>query len=99
MRAAKITSITQLLNPIPDDYIIYFKQGFFAECYRRNPDPKVRAKYPMERQMWLDSLDKAIRQGDREMDDVGFYPGSQIMDAGMSWNPINPAMPYGPWSN
>lgn len=97
MRAPKFKSLGQLLNPIPDDYATYFKQGFFAECYRRNPDPKVRAKYPMERQMWLESLDKAVRQGDREMDDVGFYPGTNVMDTGWCWNPINPAQPYGPW--
>lgn len=98
MRPPRLQSVNQLLNPIPDDYITYFKQGFFAECYRRNPDPKVRAKYQMERQMWLEALDKAVRQGDREMDDFGFYPGSQIMD--QTWGCVypNPSQPYGPWS-
>lgn len=98
MRCPRFTTLSQLLNPVPDDYATYFKQGFFAECFRRNPDPKVRAKYPMERQIWLDSLDKAVRQGDREMDDVGFFPGTNVMDTGWCANPINPAQPYGPWS-
>lgn len=97
MRAPRFTTLGQLLNPIPDDYATYFKQGFFAECYRRSPDPKVRAKYPMERQIWLEALDKAVRQADKELDDFGFYPGSQVMDTGASFNPINPAMPYGVW--
>lgn len=99
MRAPRFTTLGQLLNPIPDDYAIYFKQGFFAECYRRNPDPKVSAKYTMERQLWLEALDKAVKQSDREQDDLGFYPGTQIMDTGWNWNPISPSMPYGPWSN
>ena len=99
MRAPKITSVNQLLNPIPDDYITYFKQGFFAECFRRNPDQKVRSKYAQEREMWLTALDRAVKQGDRELDDFGFYPGQQIMDTGWSYQPISPALPYGPWSN
>lgn len=99
MRAPRFTSLSQLLNPIPDDYATYFKQGFFAECYRRNPDPKVHAKYPMERQMWLDALDKAVRQGDRELDDFGFYPGSTgVMDTGWGFTITTPAYPYGPFS-
>jgi hypothetical protein len=97
MRPPRFTSLAQTLEPVPDDYAVYFKDGFFAECYRRNPEPKVRAKYPQERQIWLEALDKAVRQGDREMDDMGFYPGSGVMDTGYSFNPVNPAMPYGPW--
>lgn len=80
LRAPRFTSLQQTLEPIPDDYATFFKQGFFAECYRRNPDPKVRAKYPLERQMWMEALDHAVRQADREMDDVGFYPGTSVMD-------------------
>lgn len=97
-RPPRFTSLGQLLDPIPDDFVTYFKQGFFAECFRRNPDPKVRAKYPQERQLWLEALDKAVRQGDREMDDVGFYPGSGVMDTGWAINPIRADMPYGPWT-
>lgn len=78
-RAPRFSSLGQTLEPIPDDFEWAFKQGFFAECYRRHPDPKVRAKYPMERQIWLESLDKAVRQSDREMDDFGFVPSSSIM--------------------
>lgn len=99
MRANRFKTLGQTLEPIPDDYEWAFKQGFFAECYRRNPDPKVRAKYGMEKQMWLESLDKAVRQADREEDDYGFYPSSSVMDS--SWgggvNATNPSMPYGPW--
>jgi hypothetical protein len=85
----------QTLEPIPDSFEWAFKQGFFAECYRRNPDPKVRAKYTMERQLWLEALDKAVRQSDREEDDYGFYPSSSVMQASYGMNPINPANPFG----
>lgn len=98
MRAPRFTTLAQTLEPVPDDYSSYFKQGFFAECYRRSPDAKVRAKYVQEKQLWMEALDKAVHQGDREMDDMGFYPGSNVMDTGFLSNPINPMMPYGPWS-
>lgn len=99
MRPPVFKSLQQLLNPIPDDYATYFKQGFFAQCYRRNPDPKVYKKFPDEWKLWLDYLDKAVRSGQREMDDFGFYPGTSIMDGGgIGYCPVNPAQPYGPWN-
>jgi hypothetical protein len=98
MKAPRFYNLSQYLNPIPDDWEWAFKQGFFAECFRRNPDPRVRAKYQQERQWWLESLDKAVRQADREMDDFGFYPASLVMDTGWGVNPLNPAQPFGPWS-
>jgi hypothetical protein len=87
------------LEPVPDDFETFFKQGFFAELYRRHPDPKVRAKYPMERQIWLEALDKAVRQADKEMDDVGFYPTDSNMSGGGVGSGISPAYPFGPWNS
>ena len=76
----------------------HFKQFFFAECYRRNADPKVRARYPQERQNALEALDKAVRQYDRERDDFGFAPGRPgVMDTGYGMNLVTPSQPYGPW--
>jgi hypothetical protein len=98
MIAPRFTNLSQYLNPLPDNWETHFKQGFFAQCYRRNPDPKVRAKFPQEWQMWLETLDKAVRQADREPDDFGFYPSSMILDTGWGFNPITPAQPFGPWS-
>jgi hypothetical protein len=45
----------------------------------------------------MKSLDVAVKAGQREIDDFGFYPGSQIMETGWggAWC-VNPAMPYGP---
>lgn len=97
-RAPRFFNPSQYLNPIPDDFEWAFKQGFFAECYRRNPDPKIRARYAQERQLWLEALDKAVRQADRELDDYGFYPTQMVMDTGFGINPINPALPFGPWT-
>jgi hypothetical protein len=98
MRANRFSNVAQTLEPIPDDYEWAFKQGFFAQCYRRNPDPKIRAKFTMEQQIWLKALDDAVRQSDREEDDFGFFPGSSVMQSGIGVNPINPAYPFGAWN-
>ena len=96
MRVPVFKSMMQTLEPVPDDFATYFKQGFFCECYRRNPDAKVRARYPSEKAIWLEALDKAVKQGQREMDDFGFYPGRSVMDNSWGWSQVNPAQPFGP---
>lgn len=98
-RVARLTSLGQFLDPIPDDYYVFFKQGFFAQCYRRSPDSKVRAKFEQEFAIWMKSLANSIRQGNREEDDWGFYPTVGVMDTGYSFNPITPSLPFGPWNN
>jgi hypothetical protein len=90
--------LSQLLNPIPDDFEWAFKQGFFAECYHRSSDVKIRARYDKELQLWQDALTRAVRQADGEMEDVGFYPGTSIMETGYSWGANNPSQPYGAWN-
>ena len=98
MRVPRFSNMQQTLEPIPDDWESYFKNGFYAQCYRHSPDPKVRAKFKDEWEIFMKSLDNAVKAGQREMDDFGFYPGSGIMETGWGcgWNTTNPAMPYGP---
>jgi hypothetical protein len=98
-RIAQFTKMQQFIEPIPDDYFTYFKDGFFAQCYRYHPDPKVRQKFENEYKIWMEALNRAVSQGSREEDDFGFVPGSNVMDTGWAFNPVNPAMPYGPWQN
>lgn len=99
-RIPQFTSMSQYLDPIPDDYYAYFKQGFFAQCFRRSPDPKVRARFKEEYAIWFQNLTNAVRQGSREEDDFGFYPGTQVMEnCGYGYNQVSPAYPYGgPWN-
>ena len=98
-RVKFLTSLNSFLEPIPDDYYQFFKQGFFAQCYRRSPDPKTRAKFMEEYAMWIKSLSNAVRQGNLEEDDWGFYPGCSVMETGVGYCQQNPAQPYGPWLN
>lgn len=99
MRVPIFKNLRQTLDPVPDDYATYFKQGFFAQCYRRNPDQKVRNRFAQEWQIWLDGLNRAVMSGQREMDDYGFYPSSSIMDSGMGIY-VGPAYPWpNAWGN
>lgn len=98
-RVKRYASLQDYLDPIPDDFYQYFKAGFFAQCYRRSPDPKIRARFQDEYTMWLKSLDNAVKQGSREMDDWGFYPSEGVMETGVSYYAQTPSLPFGPWSN
>lgn len=96
LRVPKFTELSQTIEPVPDDWETYFKQGFFCECYRRNPDPKVRAKYPEEYNRWMKALHDAFNQANREIDDYGLYPSSaSVMDTSYGAYRITPAWPYG----
>ena len=77
-RIQQFTNLKQLLDPIPDDYFRYFKQGFFCYCYLASPDPKVRARFAEEKRLWMESLNLAVSQGSREDDDWTFVPNQCI---------------------
>ena len=93
------TSLGQSLDPIPDNYFKFVKQGFFAGCMKRSPDPKVRAKYEFEHGLWMKALHNSVMLGANQEDDWGFIPASNVMETGWSYTCANPAQPYGPWSN
>jgi len=97
-RIPQFTNLQQILDPIPDDYYRYFKQGFVCYCTNASPDPKVRAKFETAKKLWMESLNQAVNQGSREDDAFGFVPSEAgIMDTGWStWTGISPMWPYGP---
>ena len=99
-RIQQFTNLKQVLDPIPDDYFRYFKQGFFAYCYLASPDPKVRARFAEEKRLWMESLNLAVSQGSREDDDWSFVPtNASVMDTGTSYSSqVSPCWPYGSWS-
>ena len=98
MRVPRFSSMQQTLEPIPDDWESYFKNGFYAQCYRHSPDPKVRTKFKDEWELFMRSLDNAVKQGQREINDFGFFPGNPgVMNTGWALNPTRPDWPYGPW--
>jgi hypothetical protein len=97
MPAIQFTSLSQTFSPFPDKYSSYFRQGIIAQCYRYNPDPKVRAKYPQEYATWIKSLNDLRATQDRELEEYEFTLERGIMGAGGS-NSVNnwlgPAWPF-----
>ena len=74
----KFTSLSQPIEPIPDDYSKWFIDGFIAYAHRYSSNPNVKARFERERQIWIDGVAAAARQGDREDESKGFYPDQSI---------------------
>lgn len=95
MRPPRFTTMSQTLEPIPDDYSDHFEHGFIAHAYRYSKDPKIRAKFADEFKLWMDSMAEAQRKAGREKEEAGFYPAEGILQGGMApWT--GPASPYFP---
>jgi hypothetical protein len=94
MLTPMFTKMSQTLEPIPDDYAAYFRQGFVAHCYRHSTEAKIRAKFRDEYQLWISALQDSQEKGDREADNKGFYPSNGIMGTGYTID-VGPAWPYG----
>jgi hypothetical protein len=92
-----LKTLQDSLDPIPDNFYKFFKQGFFTGCIRRSPDPKVRARFDSEYQLWMKALHNSVMLGANQEDDWGFVPGMQVMETGYGVNAVTPSQPFGPW--
>lgn len=90
---APFTTLDQFIDPIPDDYANYFREGFSIECYKMAPDPNIRKMYPQMRVAWLNSIENMLKQGDKEPDSAGFIPDRSVI-APQGGIDIGPANPY-----
>jgi len=95
MRPPAFTSMTQVLNPIPDDYASYFRQGFIAHAYRHSPDKNIRAKFKDEFALWQAAMMEASSKSMREKENASFYPSESLMSNGYPIY-LGPANPYYP---
>jgi len=93
-RPTRFTSVTQMIDPIPDDYAMYFRQGFITHCYRHSPEMKVRGKFQDEYKLWLGAMQQATSKSDRERDAAGFYPSQSLLDSNYTID-VGPAWPFG----
>lgn len=88
------TAFNQTLEPIPDDFVKYFKDGFVAFAYNHSSDKGLRGKFQDQYNLWKKSLMDAKTQGDRERENYGFYPTNGIMQGSGNIYP-GPAYPFG----
>lgn len=88
------TKLSQMIDPIPDDYAGSFRAGVYAYCYKYATDPNVRREFLPMRQAWLQETLEAVKQGDREAEDAGFVVSRNVMGTDYSGD-VGPANPYG----
>ncbi len=89
------TSLGQTLEPVPDSYDSYFKDGFVAYCYRHVSDPKIRMKSEAEERNWMASVMEVLAADSREKEEYGFFP-TEALQVGNYPLWIGPANPYYP---
>ena len=87
MRPIQFTSLSQLIDPIPDDYAPYFRRGCVAYAYMHSKDMRIRAKFQDQQALWMQSLASALRTMDRERDNAGIYPTDVPMQGPWGANP------------
>jgi hypothetical protein len=92
-KAPVITDITLPLNPIPDDQIKWFRDGFIAYCHRHSTAPAVKARFPQAKADWIAAMTQATKQADREDENYGFYPATGILSPQYYSDP-GPGNPY-----
>jgi len=98
---AAFTLPSQFIDPVPDDYANWFRQGFIAGCYKTSPNPQLRAQFYAPRglrESWLAAMEQSMKQGDREPDNCGFIPDRSVVapQGGIDIGPANPYL-YNVW--
>lgn len=88
------TSLSQMIDPIPDDYANTFRNGVYVYCHKYSPDPMHKRDFPMMQRLWLGAIEEALKQGDREQEGAGFVVSKPAM-AEMWGQDVGPANPYG----
>lgn len=83
-RPVRFIGLGQTLDPLPDQFESYFRQGFIAQCYRYSPEAKIRAKFDKEWLMWKQGVIALRQEQDREQEENGFTLERGIMARGRS---------------
>lgn len=89
MKPPILTSLQNIITPIPDEYGYLFRQGFNALCR-----PAGSTAQNSDYVKWQEDLVIALRGADREREDCGMYP-SYGLTTGSGPAPVSAANPYG----
>jgi len=83
-----LTSLQNIITPVPDEYGYLFRQGCLARAYQHAGSRTGLEAYSQ----WEETIMIALRSADREREDCSFYP-TQGLTGG---NPFRYGMPVGP---
>jgi hypothetical protein len=92
-KAPRVISMRQKLDPIPDDQINWFRDGFIAYAHRHSSNPQVKAKFEQMKNDWIASMVAQSFQNDREDENYSTYPDRPIMAGSYNYDP-GPGNPY-----
>lgn len=91
-----ITTLQQMIDPIPDDQAKHFRRGYQAFSLRASPNPQDRQRFQPDYTEWIETL-LAIREtADKELNVYGLVPATFPVDEIYpGWrNPRDPSTPY-----
>ena len=82
-----LTQLTQTFAPVPDELQFLIKQGFLAYCYKKADHKTFQTEYAQ----WLEDIQEALEESDRETQTFGFYPSQALQSPGggagtAAWN-------------
>jgi hypothetical protein len=94
----EMTSLQDVINPIPNDQKYIYQTGVEWMCKMGSPNPADRAEAAKQWPLWLESLTKLLKQNNREVDAYGAYPAESVVEnvyggRGIR-NPQDPGQPY-----
>lgn len=85
-KAPYFTTMQQKLDPIPDDHSKWFRDGCVAYAHRYSTNPTVKGRFEQMKADWINAVDAAARQNDREDESKGFFPDRGVMAPLQSWD-------------
>ena len=89
------TALSSYITPIPDELYTYFSDGFKILSGMNSADAKVRAKYQAKYPLWIQSLDNAVRSGNREPDNFQMIPTDSVQQPAWGVGQPRADFPYG----
>jgi len=86
----RFATLQDLISPIPDSYSQDFFRGYESGMYIASPKAEDRARGQNAKIEWLNAMQKAIEQGNREPDAYALVPQSSPVESRWGWR--------GPWT-
>lgn len=89
-------NLQQMIDPFPDDYSTTFMRGLEFQCKGASDNPAFRKEFKEDYPLWLNEMEGAKKQGDRENNAYGAIPASVPVEEtwGNRRNPQDPSEPY-----
>jgi hypothetical protein len=84
----RFTNLQQTLAPIPDSFSRHFYRGLASECLIASMNPGDLKRGQEAKADWLNALQLAMKQGDRELNIYGLIPLTQVVER--RWDEIGP---------